>query len=125
MKNVKVILCALLILSTLLPIFSSCGECNHAWDEGYVAKEASELEAGYSIHTCTKCKETTSMEIPKLPHTKHDYQKTTWGGDATHHWLVCDFENCNATTGKHTHTWTASAKGGEMCLVCKVEKPQQ
>ncbi|MBO5261414.1 MAG: hypothetical protein J6B45_00030 [Clostridia bacterium] len=123
MKRVKALFVFFLILSTLLPVFSSCGECQHTWDEGYIAKEATELEEGYSVHTCTKCKETTSREIPKLPHTKHDYQKTQWGSDETDHWLICDFKDCNATTGKHTHTWVKSSKGGEICQICKRERP--
>ena len=118
MKKSKLILTFLLILSTLLPIFSSCGECEHQWEKnGYVAKEPTDKDVGYRIFTCILCGETKSEEIPKLSHTVHDYSKNQWNSDITHHWLVCSFRDCTVTTSKGAHTLYPSSEG-YTCQIC-------
>lgn len=121
MKRSKLVLAIFLILSTLLPIFSSCGECEHQWEEnGYIAKEPTDKEVGYRIYACLLCGETKSEEIPKLSHTTHDYSKNQWGNDDKNHWLICGFRDCTVTTSKGIHTLYPSSHGdGYICQVCK------
>ena len=45
----------------------------HKWDEGKVAKPATETETGTKTFTCTRCSETKTETIPKLPH-EHSYK---------------------------------------------------
>ena len=114
----KLILALLLILSTLLPIFSSCGECEHQWEpDGYIAKEPTDKEVGYRIFVCLLCGETKSEEIPKLTHLTHDYSKKQWGSDDTYHWLCCTFLDCTATTSKSRHALYPSSDG-YTCQIC-------
>lgn len=119
MKRLKAVFAFLLVLSTLLPLFSSCGECAHVWDEGYVAQEPTDTEVGYTVHFCTICNEPTSREIPMLPHTVHKYDKQGWGGDDSYHWLICDFKDCSVTTGKSQHSFFPSRVGDDTCGVCR------
>ena len=121
MRKIKALVAILIALSTLLPVFSSCGECEqHTWDKGYVVEESTDLEEGFMAYTCTLCGATKTEKIPKLSHTVHDYSKVQWAGDNTHHWLVCDFATCNATTNKTFHTYNTSPKDGYICQVCKL-----
>lgn len=121
MNKITRFLLVLLVLSTLPLAFSSCGECEHVWDEGYIAKEATFEEEGYRIYTCTECKEQKAEEIKKLPHKPkdHTYNKSKWGGDNTYHWLICDYDDCESTTMKTEHTWVEKFGGGYICQVCK------
>jgi len=121
MKKSRLILAVLLLLSTLLPVFSSCGECEHAWEQnGYVAKEPTDTEVGYRIYACTLCGETKSEEIPKLTHAQHDYSKNQWGSDENSHWIVCTFRDCTATTNKGAHTLYPSSNG-YTCQICMTQ----
>ncbi len=119
MRKSRAVAIFLLILSTLLPIFVSCGECEHQWNEGYVAEAPSDQKAGQKIYTCILCGETKSEEIPKLTHVKHDFSKSQWGYDEKSHWLICDFDDCDATTVKGNHIYYNSAEGDFICTVCK------
>ena len=120
-KN-KLILALLCALALLPLVFCSCGECTHTWDKGYTALQPTTTEKGYYIYTCIDCGEKRSEEIAKLTHVEHDYSKTTWGGDESYHWLVCDFDDCNVTTNKKEHTWVEKFGGGVICQVCRKEK---
>ena len=107
------------VFSTLL--FTSCGECEHVWDEGKVAKEPTDTQEGAMIYTCLECQEQRYEAIKKLSHNpkSHTYDKAIWGKDSTYHWLICDHPDCDATTGKAHHSLTANPNGGYMCQVCK------
>ena len=120
MRKTKAVFCILLLLSTLLPIFSSCGECEHLWDDGYVAQEPTDKEVGYKVYTCMECGSARNEEIPKLSHVDHVYTK--WSYDDTHHWYACDFKDCKAATGKHEHTWQDKVGGGYVCVICRHTK---
>ena len=115
------LLLLLLVLSTLPLIFCSCGDCEHEWSDGYVAKEATHEAEGYRIRTCLKCKEQMMEAIAKLPHTPndHSYDKGRWGSDGVYHWLLCDYDECETATGKAPHAVVASPNGGYMCGVCR------
>ena len=118
MRRLKFLLGILFVLATLLPVFSSCGECDHVWEEnGYVAKEPTDTEVGYRIYMCTLCGESKSEEIPKLTHSTHDYSKNQWASDNSYHWLVCSFRDCNVTTNKSPHTLYPSSVG-YTCQIC-------
>lgn len=119
MKKFRYLICILIVLSTLLALFSSCSDCEHEWDNGYVAMEPTEKAAGYRIYTCTKCGETKGEEIKKLVHSKHDYSKVQWGNDESNHWLICDTPDCDVTTGKGIHMYHSSASEGYVCQICK------
>lgn len=120
MKGLKLLALFLLILTACITTTVACGDCEHQWDEGYVAKEATENEAGQKVFTCTLCGESKSEEIAKIAHTKHDYTKTTWGYDEKNHWLVCDYKDCGAATGKGIHLYSdASKDDGLICIICR------
>jgi len=119
MRKTIALFAFVMILSTLILAFSACGECEHQWDEGYIAEEPTDKSAGHKIYTCTLCGETKSEEITKLTHTKHEFTKTKWGYDEKNHWLICDFEDCGATTVKGVHLYSRSITGELICLVCK------
>lgn len=115
----KALFIFLLLLSTLLPVLASCSECEHQWNEGYVAEHPTDKKEGYKIFTCNLCAETKSEVIEKLTHAKHDFTKAQWASDRTNHWMVCDFAHCDATTVKGVHLYTSSTDGGYICLICK------
>lgn len=120
MKKISFLVATLLILSTLLPVFSSCGECEHQWDErGYISKEPTDKAAGYRTYTCLLCGELNHVEIPMLSHMEHDYSKMQWSSDNTYHWYVCGFEDCEATTKKSNHIYADSPSGGFVCSICQ------
>ena len=120
MKNLKFLALFLIILTVAILSLVACEDCQHQWDEGYVAKAATDKEEGQKIFTCTLCGEAKSEEIPKLVHTSHDYSKTTWGYDDRNHWLICDYENCKAMSGKGVHVYSnASKDDGLICIVCR------
>ena len=120
MKRIKTVLLLCLVLCATLLV--ACGEeCTHQWDNGYVAK-APNLEAvGQMIHTCSLCGAYKTEEIPRLTHTEHTYS-SKWGGDNTHHWLVCDVQDCEVATNKTEHTWADKYGGGYVCQVCRYTK---
>lgn len=125
MKKSKLLIAVLLVLSTLLPVFSSCGECEHVWEEkGYVAKEPTDKEVGYRMYTCLLCGTKKSEEIPMLSHMDHVYTNLQWGGDSTHHWLCCEFKDCTATTNKSPHRYTDSKNGTHICDICRLESAE-
>ena len=120
MKNLKFLALFLIILTVAILSLVACEDCQHQWDNGYVAKEATDKEEGQKIFTCALCHECKSEEIPKLTHTKHDYTKTTWGYDDQNHWLICDYEECGAKSGKGVHVYSTAMKGdGLVCVVCR------
>ena len=121
MRAISKFLIALLILSMASMLLLSCGECEHEWDEGYQAKAPNLEEEGYLIITCNKCGERKTEPIPKLTHVEHTYS-SKWGGDDTHHWLICDVADCQVVTNKTEHTWVEKHGGGEICQVCRKVK---
>lgn len=120
LKRIFTLLCLVSCLFSML-LFTSCGDCEHVWDNGKVAKEPTDMTEGAKIYTCSECKEQRYESIPKLKHNpkSHTYEKAIWGGDGTYHWLICDHPDCDATTGKTNHTLTDTPNGGHMCQVCK------
>ena len=123
MNKTGLYLLIIALLCTLPLVFSSCSECEHVWDKGYVAKEATHEVEGYRIHTCLECGEQKAVAIAKLPHMAkdHTYEKSKWGYDSTYHWLKCDYDECEATTNKAPHTLTQSPNGGYICQLCRGE----
>ena len=112
-------LLALLLCFLVLPLsLISCGECEHVWDNGYMAKAPNLEESGSKIITCKECGERKIEEIPKLTHIDHVYT-SKWGSDKTHHWLKCDISGCDTVTTKTQHTWTDKFGGGKICQVCR------
>lgn len=122
MKRSKLFLTLICILSTLPLVFCACGECEHSWDKGFVAKAPTTTQKGFTIYTCTDCGEMKSEEIPMLTHVEHTYTKQIWGGDETHHWFKCDFDDCQVTTNKTEHTFVDKFGGGMICQVCRMDK---
>ena len=117
---------AIVLLLTLLALtFISCGDeeqsCQHQWDEGNVVQAATDKAVGYKLFTCTLCGDTKSEEIPKLAHTVHTYDKSLWAWDDQSHWMLCDFDDCEATTVKSAHLYSQSYKeeNGLVCMVCR------
>ena len=98
------------VFSTLL--FTSCGECEHVWDEGKVAKEPTDTQEGAMIYTCLECQEQRYEAIKKLTHNpkSHTYDKAIWGKDSTHHWLICDHPDCDVQS-----LWQAQARQRPLC----------
>ena len=121
MKRIKFFVLVLAVLSTLPLLFCSCDECEHQWDDGFVTKEPTTSENGYRIFTCTLCDDMRYEEISKLVHTDHEYS-SKWGTDTTSHWLICDFDGCEAVTNKTEHTWVEKHGGGYICQVCRYVK---
>ena len=115
----------ILLLITLLLVFVACGEeeaCEHQWNEGYEAEAPTDTKVGYKIYTCNLCGETRSEEIPKLTHAKHTFNKTQWAWNKQNHWMVCDFEGCEATTtkdGVHLYSDSSKNENGLICLICR------
>ncbi len=122
MKRNKLFLVLICILATLPLAFCSCGECEHSWNKGYIARYPTTEEKGYTVFTCVECGEMRSKEIPRLTHTEHTYSKLIWGGDDEYHWFKCDYSDCNVTTNKKEHTWVDKFGGGMICQVCRREK---
>ena len=66
-KKLILINAIMLILFT----FTACG-CDHAYDEGVVTKEATCIEEGEKLFTCSKCNEQKTEKIPLVPHLYKD-----------------------------------------------------
>lgn len=110
---------------TLTLALSSCGECEHVWDEGKILRYPTDKAPGIDVLTCTLCGEQTTKETPKLTHVQHTYSKMNWDGDHENHWLVCDFNGCTVTTNKGSHIYEPAALGTEesplyICLICRL-----
>ena len=91
--------------------------CEHAWNNGVVAKESTCTEAGEKVYTCTKCGETKIESIPETDHIVGDIQH-----DETHHWYECETVGCGVLVNVAPHQGgmaTCSAKA--VCSVCNVE----
>lgn len=122
MKKFACIFILLTFLSAILIVFASCGdECEHQWNEGYVVEQPTDTKVGQKLFTCNLCGETRSEEVPKLTHAKHTFTKSQWAGDDKNHWMVCDFDGCEATTVKGTHLYYKAADGGLICTVCQIK----
>ena len=123
MRRVKAFLAVLCLLSTLPLVFCSCGECEHSWNDGYVAQAPTLEEKGYRIISCEKCGEQKAEEIARLTHIDHTYS-SKWGTDKTHHWLICDIKDCEAVTNKTEHTFVDKFGGGQICQACRYIKEE-
>ena len=81
------------------------GKAEHNWDNGVVAKAASETETGVRTYTCVICSATKTEEIPTLAHI-HTYEEG-WTSDDAYHWhaSICGHET--EISGKAEHNWDA------------------
>lgn len=101
---------------------ASCGhndqisdKAEHAWDEGTVTKEPTEVSTGVKTFKCTVCEEERKETIDKLICT-HSAQKE-YSTDKTHHWFACSI--CNEPLAKEEHSGgTATCTEKATCEVC-------
>ena len=56
------------VVTDAAPEAAAESDCEHAWDDGVVTKEATCTEPGIMTYTCTKCDATKSKEIPAKGH---------------------------------------------------------
>ncbi len=75
----------------------------HAWGEGTVILEPTELAEGKMQYTC-ECGASKIEVIEKLEHKNHVYEGT-YGYDEESHWRHCTFEGCEEISEKTEHEW--------------------
>lgn len=49
--------------------FNTLGECNHTWEDDYLASDPTVFTEGYMVQKCAKCGASMSVSIPKLEPT--------------------------------------------------------
>lgn len=63
----KLLVCSIVMLFAFT--LTSCGECEHQYEDGVITKEATCTEKGEKTYTCTLCEETKVESIPVVDHT--------------------------------------------------------
>lgn len=87
--------------------------CEHRWSDWQVYQQATCIEKGLRIRTCTRCGASEAMDIPKLPHSYGNWKVTreptcTREGERVRTCKVCGAEETKAVD-KLEHTfgeWT-------------------
>ncbi len=97
----------LTILLISLFIFTSCNsskcENGHTWDEGRITTEATCINTGEILYTCTVCKKTKSAMIAKKDHEI----STKWTVTSETHYHLCDLcGEYKEDEAKHTYDET-------------------
>ena len=127
MKRWALLLLIAALAVSCIVLLTSCGECEHQWDEGTITEYATENAAGKKVFKCQLCGELKEEEIPKLAHQHSftgDYEMS-----ATEHTQTC---SCGETkTEAHDFfepVRTTEPKCGvagedtETCKICGYEK---
>ena len=100
--------------------WNECDNCDelvnkaqHTWDEGVVIKEATELEDGEKLYTCTVCSTIKKEILSALGHT-HEFA-TEYSYDELFHWYAATCEHKEETKFKELHNYKFEVISSSTC----------
>ena len=110
-RNISIILSLVMLLSSLLFLFSCAGDvgCQHQWGEWEVKKEATCGEGGYSIRVCSLC----SQEDRKVSYALEHPYSSEWVYDGSYHWHPATCQHKAEKSDYGTHSFD-----GNTCSFC-------